>query len=265
MWWLNHHVSYLEYAVELLYDFPLIIGQLELVTTVTEPTPIRPIPTCLRPSRVIWITPEHPIPNPNLLTPSRLSNALPNTPTPLRLVNAFPTRRTFDLSSPSRQVDSRHPHPFPTRRSFDLYSSSRQVDSRQPHSFPTRRFRPSLLCVKSIPDVSSVSQLRSGEARSHTSLARCVLVLPFSLPIYMFPLCSSVTSLATLRSFSMSHPQFPISVYPCFIYLYPLPPSTLFSYSVHFLRPIPDRSDQPDPYHTHTCINTLVTRCCSSV
>ena len=28
---------------------------------------------------------------------------------------------------------------------------------------------------------------------------------------------------------------------------------------------IPDHSDQPDPYHTRTCINTLVTSCCSSV
>ena len=118
---------------------------------------------------------------------------------------------------------------------------------------------------KSIPNVSLVLRLRSGKARWRTSLARCVLVRPFSLPIYMFPLCSSVTSLTTLRLFSMSHPQFPVSVYPCFIYLYSLPPSTLFSYSIHFLRPIPDRSDQPNPYHTRTCINTLVTSCCSSV
>ena len=78
------------------------------------------------------------MPNPNPLTPLRLSNALPNTPTPLRLVNAFPTRRSFDLSSPSRQVDSRHPHSFPTRCTLDLSSPSRQVDSRQTHSFPTR-------------------------------------------------------------------------------------------------------------------------------
>ena len=48
------------------------------VTTMTVPTPIRPISTCLHPPRVIWITPEHPIPNPNPLTPLHLSNALPN-------------------------------------------------------------------------------------------------------------------------------------------------------------------------------------------
>ena len=65
------------------------------VTTVTIPTPIHPIPTCLRPSRVIRIIPEHPMPLLNPLAPSRansrLSNALPNTPTPLCLVDAFLT------------------------------------------------------------------------------------------------------------------------------------------------------------------------------
>ena len=86
------------------------------VTTMTVPTPIRPIPTCLHPSRVTWITPEHPMPNPNPLTPSCLSNALSNTPTPLRLVDAFPTQCSFDLSSPSRQVDSWHPPSFLTQR-----------------------------------------------------------------------------------------------------------------------------------------------------
>ena len=70
------------------------------------------------------------MPNLNPLTPSHLSNALLNILTPLCLVNAFPTRRTFDLSSPSRQVDFQHPHSFLTRCSFDLSSSLRQVDSR---------------------------------------------------------------------------------------------------------------------------------------
>ena len=79
------------------------------------------------------------MPNPNPLTPSCLSNALPNIPTPLRLVNAFPTRHSFNLSSPSCQVNSRHPHSFPTRHTLNLSSPSCQVDSRHPHSFPTRR------------------------------------------------------------------------------------------------------------------------------
>ena len=69
------------------------------------------------------------MPNPNPLTPSHLSNALPNTPTPLHLVNAFPTRRSFDLSSSSRQVDSRHPHSFLTRR-LSTFTPLRQVYSR---------------------------------------------------------------------------------------------------------------------------------------
>ena len=46
-------------------------------------------------------------PEPSGSIPSQLaSNALPNTLTPLRLADAFPTRRTFDLSSSLRQVDS---------------------------------------------------------------------------------------------------------------------------------------------------------------
>ena len=63
-------------------------------------------------------------------------------------------------------------------------------------------------------------------------------------------------------SVPLSHPQFPISVNPCLIYLYSISPSTLFSYSVLSLRPISDHSDHPNPYHTLTCINTLVTSCC---
>ena len=178
------------------------------------------------------------------------------TPNPT-LIRPFPFLTSSQFPTPTLIPDPMHPRPL-------LFLASSQFPTNtlipDPTSFNLHSF-----ASKSIPDISSVSRLRSGKARSRTSLARCVLVRPFSLPIYMFPLCSSVTSLATLRSFSMSHPQFPISVYPCFIYLYSLPPSTLFSYSIHFLRPIPDRSDQPDPYHTHTCINTLVTRCCSSV
>ena len=197
--------------------------------------PYSPIPTCLRPSRVIRITPEHPMPLPNPLALSRanscLSNALPNTPTPLRLVDTFLTRCSFNLSSSSCQVDSRHPHSFLTRRTFDLSSSLCQVDSRHLHPFLTR-------CL------STFTLLRQVYSRRLISLATAVgrspiTYLPRSmhhslsfLALYIYvPLLSvvhsSVTSLATLHSFSMSHPQFPISVYPCFIYLYSLPPSPL--------------------------------------
>ena len=87
--------------------------------TVTVPTPIHPIPTCLRPSQVIRIIPKHPMPLLNFLAPSQtnlhLSNTLLNTLTPLHLVDTFPTQCSFDLSSSSCQVDSQHPHSFPTQ------------------------------------------------------------------------------------------------------------------------------------------------------
>ena len=85
----------------------------------TVPTPIQPIPTCLCPSRVTRITPEHSMPLPNPLAPSQanscLSNTLPNTPTPLCLVDAFPTWYSFDLSSSLHQIYSQHPHSFLTQ------------------------------------------------------------------------------------------------------------------------------------------------------
>ena len=49
---------------------------------------------------------------------------------------------------------------------------------------------------------------------------------------------------------SLSHPQFPVSIHPQFIYLYSILPSTLLCYSILTLRLIPDRSDYPNPYHT---------------
>ena len=135
--------------------------------------------------------------SPNLLTPSRLSNALLNTPTPLHLVDAFPTRCTFDLSSSSRQVYSRHPHPFPTRR-LSTFTPLCQVHSQRFIGLATAVGR------------SPIAYLPRSMRHSLSFLA---------LSIYV-PLRSSVTSLATLRSFSMSHPQFPVSVHPRFIYLY---------------------------------------------
>ena len=144
------------------------------------------------------------MPNPNPLTPSCLSNALPNTPTPLHLVDTLPTRCSFDLSLSSRQVDSRHPHPFLTQR-LSTFTLLRQVYSRHFIGLVTAVGR------------SPIAYLPHSMRHS----------LSFLAPYIYVPLRSSVTSLATLRSFSMSHPQFPVSVYPCFIYLYSLPPSPL--------------------------------------
>ena len=203
--------------------------------TVTIPTPIRPILTCLRPSQVIRIIPKHPMPLPNPLAPSQanlhLSNALPNTLTPLHLVNAFQTRHSFDLSSSSHQVDSQHPHSFPTQCILDLSSSLRQVNSRYPHSLPTRRHSTFTL-LHQVYSQRLIGLVTAVGRSPITYLPRLMHPSPSFLTLYIYvPLlsvvCSSVTSLATLHSLSMSHPQFPISDYPCFIYLYSLPPSSL--------------------------------------
>ena len=85
-------------------------------------------------------------------------------------------------------------------------------------------------CIKSIPDVSSVLRLRLGFAQSRTSLAQCVLVCLFSPSIYLYV---SLCLIVHYPSFvPLSHPQFPISVNPCLIYLYSISPSTLLSYPV---------------------------------
>ena len=181
----------------------------------TVPTPIRPIPTCLCPFRVIRITLEHPMPNLNPLTPSRLSNALPNTPTPLRLVNAFLTRRSFDLSSSLRQVNSRHPHSFPTQRTFDLSSSSRQVNSWHPHPFLTRR-------------LSTFTPLRQFYSRCFIGVATAVGQSPIAyLPRSMRLSLSFLAFYISVCS-SMSHHSLPFICFLCLILSF-LFPSTLVS------------------------------------
>ena len=145
----------------------------------------------------------------------------------------------------SRFLTSIHiPDPTP----FNLHSSASSL-------FPTSILIPNPTpfdlhssASKSIPDISSVSQLWSGETQSRTSLPRCILVCLPSPSIYLY--VPYVSSLVTLRLFPPSHPQFPASINPCLIYLYSISPSTLFSYPVHSLRPIPNRSDHPNHYHT---------------
>ena len=83
----------------------------------------------------------------------------------------------------------------------------KSIPDNHTHSRPDA-FRPSLLCVKSIPDVLSVSRLRSGKARSRTSLARCVLACPFSLSIYLYlPLCLTTRYPSFVSSVSSSVPR----------------------------------------------------------
>ena len=208
----------------------------------TVPTPICPIPTCLHPSRVIRIIPEHPMLLPNPLAPSRanscLSNALPNTPTPSHLVDAFPTRCSFDLSSSSHQVDSRHPHPFPTQCLL-TFTLLRQVYSQRFIGLATAVGRSPIAYLPHLMRLSPsfLALYISVRSLSHHSLPFiCFLRLILSSP-------SPSTLVSSIFILSLRRPY--------------------FSYSIHSLRPIPDRSDQPDPYHTRTCINTLVTSCCS--
>ena len=122
--------------------------------------------------------------SPNPQTPLHLSNALSNTPTPLCLADAFPTQRSFDLSSSSRQVDSQHLHPFPTRNhsTFSVLASS---------PFPT--FHQSRDCGRVKPD--------------RISLAQCILVCPFlALYISVHSLCLIACYPSSVSSISSSVP-----------------------------------------------------------
>ena len=125
------------------------------------------------------------------------------------------------------------------------------------HSQPDAHLTFTLPRIKSIPDTHTHSRpdaiqpplfLRQIHSRHFIGLMTAVgrspiVYLPRSMclspsflaPYIYVPLRSSVTSLATLRSFSMSHPQFPVSVYPCFIYLYSLPLSPLLQLFRTFL------------------------------
>ena len=110
-------------------------------------------------------------------------------------------------------------------------------------------------CIKFIPNNSSVSWLWSGEAQSHISLTQYVLVCLFSLSIYLFLLLSAV-------HFPIPHCSLPSAHFLCLTLSSPSPLTLVssifilsfcqpyFSYPILSLWPIPDCSDQPDPYHT---------------
>ena len=103
-----------------------------------------------------------------------------------------------------------------------------------------------------------------------------------SLSIYLFPLLSVVHSLYLIIHYpllvsSVPHHSLPSAHCLCLILSSPSLStlvSSIFIVSFHWpylsypilsLQPIPDRSDHPDPYYTHACVNTLVTSCCSPV
>ena len=222
------------------------------VTTMTIPTPVHPIPTCLRHSWVIRITLKHPMPMPNPLAPSQanscLSNALPNLwPPCILLTHSWPdTPSTFPLPC-VKSIPNTHTHFQPNTHL----------------TFP-------LSCVKSIPNVSLASWLQLGEAWSHTSLAQYVLVCLSSLSIYLFLLlsavCSSVSSFATLHSFLYVSSSVPCLCLPLFhlSLFYPFVNPTLvipcFPYD-----PFPIIQINLILTTPCTCINTLVTSCCNPV
>ena len=145
------------------------------------------------------------MPIPSHLNHSRAPNTKPEPSNPL--VSQQRTPKHSDSLASSRRI------PDPTLfRPFLFLTSSR---------FPTTTLIPdptpfNLLCscVKSIPDISSVSRLWSGEARSRTSLTRRVLVCPFLLSIYLYV--------------PLSHHSLPFVCFLCLI-LSSLSPSTLVS------------------------------------
>ena len=104
-------------------------------------------------------------------------------------------------------IPDTHTHSRPDAPSTSPLPRVKLIPNKHTHSRPDA-FQPSLLCIKSIPDVSSVSRLWSGEARSRTSLARCVLACPFSLSIYLYiPLCLITRYPSFVSSVSSSVPR----------------------------------------------------------
>ena len=95
------------------------------------------------------------------------------------------------------------------------------------HSRPDA-FQPSLFCIKSIPDVSSVSRLQSGEARSRTSLTQCVIVCLSLLSIYMFLSCPLYVPL--------SHHSLPSARFLCLILSSPSLSTLVSSIFIPYLR-----------------------------
>ena len=157
------------------------------VTTVTVPTPIRPIPTCLCP------IPSH-------LNHSWASNAKPQPSDPLVSQQRTP-EHSDSLASSQHIPDPTHLRPFLSLVSSWFLTPTLIPDPTliRPFLFLASSWFPTTIlipdptpfdllssCIKSIPDVSLVLRLQSGKARLCTSLARCVLVHLSSLPIYMF-------------------------------------------------------------------------------
>ena len=187
------------------------------------------------------VFPDAPNTKPEPSDPLTSQQCTPEHSDSLGLVNAFLTRHTFDLSSPSCQVDSRHPPSFLTQclLTFTLL-----------HQVYSRRLIGPATAVRQSP----------------------IAYLPRSM-------CLSLSFLAlyiSVRS-SMSHHLLPFVCFLCLILSSPSP-STLVS-SIFILISVDPTLVIPyipyDPFlivqiipiitTPRTCINTLSTRCCSSV
>ena len=166
------------------------------------------------------------MPNPNPLTPLASQQRTPKHSNSLASSQCIPDptliRPFLFLTSSRFPTSTLIPDPTLLRPFLFLASSQFPTSTPIPDLTP---FDLRSSCVSSIPDVSSVSRLRSGKARSRTSLAQCVLVCPFSLSIYLYvPLCliTCYPSFVSSVSSSVPHlcpPSFHLSLF--------LPPSTL--------------------------------------
>ena len=218
------------------------------VITMTVPTPVCPIPTCLCHSRVIRITPKHPIPIPNPLAPSRANSRLSST-----LLNLWPP----GVLSTHSQPDTPSTSPLPHVKSIPNIHTHSQPDAIRPSLFLHQVYSRCFIGLTTAVGRSSIAYL---PCSIRPSLSFLALYTSVSL---LSTVHSFVSSFATLHSFlyvssSVPHLHLPLfhlslfypSVDPHFIYLDSILPLTLLCYSVLTLQLIPDCSDQPDPYHT---------------
>jgi len=215
------------------------------VTTVTVPTPIQPTPTCLRHSRAIRTIPEPLCQSrtPSSLTrsSSRLINAsrtLWPHPEPVRVLATHPEPSGFIPS----QLASHQRTPEPS----DPLASRQRIPDTYTHSRPDAPLSFFLL----LRQVYSRRSIGLATAVGRSPIA--YLPRPFRLSMFFLALYISV--LPPVRcTFPMSHRSLPFArssvsssalrlrLPLVHISLF-LSPSTLLSYFVLSLRPIPDRS-----------------------
>ena len=163
--------------------------------------------------------PDLSTPIPSHLNHSQAPNTKPKPSDPLASQQHTP-EHSDSLASSQRILDLTHLRPFlsltssrfptptlirdPTRPRPLLFLTSSRFPTSTPIPDPTP-FDLLSSCFSPIPDVLLVSRLRLG---SRTSLARCVLVCPFSLSIYLYvPLCLITCYPLFVSSVSSSVPR----------------------------------------------------------